>query len=397
MTRTRTRYAPLAAMALLATLGLLASQAAAALAADDTAMSEPMAVDPIEGLPWQLQEQAVDGVMAPVADGVLVTLLIGGGSAGGSGGCNSYFASYTLDGEALAFSGIGSTKMACPSPADDVESAYFANLESVATWSSDGGAMTLVDVDGNAVLRFAPAVAPVPVDGIEGLTWQLREQATDGAMVPVPEGVLVTLVMEGGDAGGSGGCNTYFASYVLDGASLTFSEIGSTLMFCEGPGGDVETVYFGNLALVASWASDGGTLTLSDADGNALLAYEAAAIGGIEGGWVAAGINNGAEAVVTSETTPQVTAIFDADGGLRGFDGCNDYSTTYTLDGDHISISDAIVTTRMACASDALAEQSNQYFAALLAATTWAVDPSGRLELRDDSGALQVMYSPAVG
>jgi hypothetical protein len=51
----------------------------------------------------------------------------------------------------------------------------------------------------------------------------------------------------------------------------------------------------------------------------------------------------------------------------------------------------------MACASDELSEQSAPYFAALVAATTWSVDPSGRLELRDDSGALQVSYTLAMG
>ena len=49
----------------------------------------------------------------------------------------------------------------------------------------------------------------------------------------------------------------------------------------------------------------------------------------------------------------------------------------------------------MACASDELSEQSAQYFAALVAATTWSVGPSGNLELRDASGALQVIYAPA--
>ena len=62
---------------------------------------------------------------------------------------------------------------------------------------------------------------------------------------------------------------------------------------------------------------------------------------------------------------------------------------------DSIAISDQIGATEMACASDELAEQSQQYYAALAAATTWSVGVSGRLELRDDGGALQVSYAPA--
>ena len=43
----------------------------------------------------------------------------------------------------------------------------------------------------------------------------------------------------------------------------------------------------------------------------------------------------------------------------------------------------------------AIGEVSQQYFAALGAASTWSVDASGSLELRDDGGALQVRYLPA--
>ncbi len=51
----------------------------------------------------------------------------------------------------------------------------------------------------------------------------------------------------------------------------------------------------------------------------------------------------------------------------------------------------------MACESEALSEQSQQYYAALIAATTWSVSPGGMLELRDDGGALQVSFTAAMG
>ena len=237
----------------------------------------------------------------------------------------------------------------------------------------------------------------VPIEGAEGISWQLVEQTVDGTMSAVPDGVVVTLLLEDGEASGIGGCNNYFGGYTLDGSSLTFDAMGATQMFCEGPAGEVEAAYLANLALVASWASDGSTLSLADAEGAVILEYAMAPEATILGGWVASGINNGADAVVTSDTTPLVTAIFDGEGRLTGFDGCNDYFTDYTVEGDQISISDAIGSTRMACESDALSEQSQQYYAALLAATTWSVSPTGMLELRDGEGALQVSYIAAMG
>jgi heat shock protein HslJ len=239
------------------------------------------------------------------------------------------------------------------------------------------------------------SAAPIGVFGIEGMPWLLTAQLVDGEMTPVPDGVLVSLEMADGRAGGNGGCNSYFASYQLDGFALTFSDVGSTLMACEGPGGDVEAAYLANLGLVTAYQSGGIQMALLDAGGNFLLEFDLAPPASVIGSWVAQGINNGAEAVVSSAATSAVTATFTESGELTGNDGCNDYSTTYEVDGEGITIAPEIATTRMACLSDELAEQSVAYLAALTAASTWSVDVQGALELRDDSGALQVRFTPA--
>jgi heat shock protein HslJ len=391
MTKTRTLLGSLAACA------LLASMATSAFAAGEEPAAIP--IEGAEGIPWQLVEQSVDGVMTTVPDGVVVTLLLEDGAAGGNGGCNNYFGEYTLESTSLTFGPIGSTMMLCEGAASQVEAVYLANLAAVATWANTGGSLVLGGADGNPILNFLPA-AMEPTPTIEGVTWLLTSQAVDGQLAALPAGdppLVVSLDMEEGRAVGTGGCNNYFASYTLDGSSLVFGPIGATQMFCEGPAGEVEAAYLANLALVTSWVSDGSTLSLADASGVVVLEYAMAPESTILGGWVASGINNGADAVVTSDTTHLVTAIFDGEGRLTGFDGCNDYFTDYSVEGDQISISDAIGSTRMACESDALSEQSLQYYAALLASTTWSVSPDGTLELRDGEGALQVSYMAAMG
>jgi heat shock protein HslJ len=240
-----------------------------------------------------------------------------------------------------------------------------------------------------------PEPEPIGVFSIESMTWLLTGQAVDGEIVPVPDGVVVvSLLMENGRAGGSGGCNNYFASYEIDGFDVTFDEIGATLMACVGPAGDVETAYFANLGLVASYQSGGIQMALLDADGDFILEFDLAPEATVVGSWVAQGINNQVGGVVSSESTSAVTAEYGAAGELSGNDGCNSYSTSYVVDGDDITIAPEIVTTRMACASDELTEQSQWYYGALAATTTWAVDVNGALELRDDGGALQVRYEP---
>lgn len=238
----------------------------------------------------------------------------------------------------------------------------------------------------------------VGVYSIEGITWLLRSQAIDGELVPVPDQVTVSLLMEDGRAVGTGGCNSYFTSYELDGFDVTFGEIGSTLMACLPAVMDLEQAYFANLGQVASYQSGGIQMAFLDADANFILEFDAAPAASVVGSWVATNINNqkGENAgVVSSAVTSLITAEFSPDGDLTGSDGCNDYFTTYVVEGDSISISDAIGSTRMACPSDELAEQSQWYYGALVSATTWAVDASGNLELRDDGGSLQVKYAAA--
>lgn len=241
------------------------------------------------------------------------------------------------------------------------------------------------------------STGPIGVFSIEDMPWLLTAQMVDGEMTPVPEGVVVSLTLSDGSAGGTGGCNSYFASYQLDGFELAFTDIGSTLMACTGPGGGVEAAYLANLGLVASYQSGGIQMALLDTAGDFLLEFDLAPPASVVGSWVAQGINNGAEAVVSTADTSAVTAEFGEAGVLTGNDGCNDYNTTYQLDGDGITISPEIASTRMACLSDELAQQSGEYIAALTAATTWSVDVQGALELRDDSGALQVRFAPAEG
>lgn len=77
----------------------------------------------------------------------------------GSGGCNTMFGSYALAGDALSFSGVGATKMAC-AKGMDVESSFFTALDKVARWRITGQQMELSDSSGTVVARFEARPAP---------------------------------------------------------------------------------------------------------------------------------------------------------------------------------------------------------------------------------------------
>ncbi|MBN1148519.1 MAG: META domain-containing protein [Anaerolineales bacterium] len=80
-----------------------------------------------------------------------------------------------------------------------------------------------------------------------------------------------------------------------------------------------------------------------------------------------------------------VTAEFGADGAVRGSGGCNQYSATYSLDGDQLGIG-PIGTTAMAC--DKGMDQEGAYHAAL--------HRSFRISFSEE-GFLQIDYHEGVG
>lgn len=106
---------------------------------------------------------------------------------------------------------------------------------------------------------------------VEGVQWQLQTLAGGD----VPEGVEVTLFMNGGNVNGSAGCNSYFGGYVIDATSLTFPDpFGVTQKLCDEPAQSVEDQYLPALQATAGWTvDDEGLLRLTDADGNESLVF----------------------------------------------------------------------------------------------------------------------------
>jgi heat shock protein HslJ len=114
----------------------------------------------------------------------------------------------------------------------------------------------------------------------------------------------------------------------------------------------------------------------------------------VEGPWLVTGYNNGMEAVVSPQEEGQMSAAFGPDGTVEGFGGCNHFSGGYSVDGKAIAVG-PLMSTMMSCGEDVDTAEA-QYLVALQAATTWEI-VQGRLELRDDAGAMQVAFVSAIG
>ena len=70
-----------------------------------------------------------------------------------------------------------------------------------------------------------------------------------------------------GGMSGNVGCNGFGGDYTVDGDTITFGPVMSTLMFCDGPVGGQETATLGVFFETATFSLDGNTLTITSADG----------------------------------------------------------------------------------------------------------------------------------
>jgi len=71
----------------------------------------------------------------PLMDYAHLTVTLGAdGRAYGNGGCNHWFAPYTLDGDKLSFGKIGSTRKLCAEALMEQEQRFFKTLQTVERW-----------------------------------------------------------------------------------------------------------------------------------------------------------------------------------------------------------------------------------------------------------------------
>lgn len=120
-----------------------------------------------------------------------------------------------------------------------------------------------------------------PAPGLEGVAWRLIE--VKGAAVPLLSGgKQPSLTLDGAQkkASGYSGCNNYFSTYELNGASLKFGLIGATRRACPEPQNGVETAFLQVLEGTRGWRIEKGILILLD--GEAVLARFTTASGGAD-------------------------------------------------------------------------------------------------------------------
>lgn len=101
---------------------------------------------------WALEELR-DGTVTP---GIRTTLQVEpGGRAAGSGGCNTYGGGVTINDNALQFTDIAWTEMACEPAIMAQEASFLAVLAAAVKFHAEAGVLVLIDSAGSklATLR----------------------------------------------------------------------------------------------------------------------------------------------------------------------------------------------------------------------------------------------------
>jgi heat shock protein HslJ len=226
---------------------------------------------------------------------------------------------------------------------------------------------------------------------LEGTTWLMKSYDNGTSMVNVPQGVYPDAVFADGKVSGILVCNSYTGGYTQSGSSLTISGLATTMMACPDTSAGVEEQMSAAMQKAATYTASAASLKIYDSSGKNVLVYQAAPKDTLSGtSWTATGVNNGKGAVESVAAGTTITATFGADGQLSGSAGCNQYTATFTS-ADGTIVIGPIAGTRMAC-DPAVSDQETAYLAALDAAATYKVQGS-TLELRDDTGAIQVSYT----
>ena len=184
-------------------------------------------------------------------------------------------------------------------------------------------------------------------------------------------------------------CNRVGGTYTVDGNSLTIETGPTTLAAC--PPSSLGDRFVTQLSSAAIYFFQEKNLFIDLKFDSGTMKFTAQSHKLSGTSWKVIGYNNGQEAVVSVIIGTKMDVTFGKDGILSGSAGCNNYNTTYAVNGDRITIS-PVASTRKFCAEpEGIMEQEQQYLDALETAATYSIRGE-QLELRTATGALAVRF-----
>lgn len=122
------------------------------------------------------------------------------------------------------------------------------------------------------VLLVLSACTSGSAASIEG-QWKLVSLGGPATQLNVDPQIETSIEFSQGDLSGNVGCNGFGGEYSVDGDTITFGPIMSTMMFCEELAVQ-ESTTLAVLQEKATFEQDGDTLTITSADGASFIVLE---------------------------------------------------------------------------------------------------------------------------
>lgn len=179
------------------------------------------------------------GAPFDLVPGTRVRLTFTETSLSASAGCNTFGASYRIDGGRLVIDGGAMTEMGCDDARNRQDQWLFAFLGSKPGVTLAGTDLTLDN--GATIMRLVDRTIAEPDLNIVGPTWTVTSIIDGDAVSSVPAGATATLVFNGdGSINVNAGCNRGRGSWALEGAGLAIKDVFLTKMACADPAGSLE-------------------------------------------------------------------------------------------------------------------------------------------------------------
>jgi heat shock protein HslJ len=221
------------------------------------------------------------------------------------------------------------------------------------------------------------------------LDWYLNDQGEKTNLLPSTE---ITLAFVDGRIAGNSGCNQYGGGVQIDGKSIEVGALMSTMMACEEQVMNQEQAYQAALGSAATFEITEETLTISNEQGNVILSFSALQPAPLVGTqWSLISYNNGKQAIVSIQVGTTISASFSQDGNVSGSAGCNNYTASYEINGDQMTIGPAAAT-RKFCGQTGVMEQEDAYLRALGLVASYRIEGDS-LTLYDSGGATYLTYT----
>ena len=195
------------------------------------------------------------GQPRPLVAGTRIRLSFQDDDLSAQAGCNIIGGMYEIEDGKLVFTGGSMTEMACDEPRMAQDQWFVSFLGSQPTLTLDGDNLTLAA--GETVISLLDSEVAEPDQPLVGTTWTLMSLISGDAVSSVPAGVVATLAFaDDGRVDVNPGCNQGAGNYSVDTDSISFSDVITTKMACDGSAMQVEN------AVLQVLATDGLTFTI---------------------------------------------------------------------------------------------------------------------------------------